>query len=290
MVLESLSTPEKAEKKPYELFFLGAMYAAIAIFLSVWVFREESSIIMILLTVISCVPLLYNTMRFEEEKDISIVNERLLIKEHAKALIFFMSLFIGFVISFSAAFIMLPQDLVQENLFDAQLNTIRTINSNVAGESTSTILNPLNTRLFTQILSNNLKVLIFCIFFSFFYGAGAIFILTWNASVISAAIGSFFRTNISTYASALGFTKAAGYFHIYSISLLRYFLHGIPEILGYFIGGLAGGIISVAVIRHDFGSKLFKHVIRDSFSLIFLAVLTLAIAAVLEVFVTPLFF
>ncbi len=286
MVLEALTTPERAEKKPSDLFFIGIMYAALAVFLAVWVFREESSMIMILLTVIACIPLLYNTMRYEEEKDVLISSERLLLREHGHALSFFMWLFVGFVIAYSLAYIFLPVDMVSD-LFRAQLNTIKSINSNtVAGQLHSS----LNAQLFMQILGNNVKVLIFCIFFSFFYGAGSIFILTWNASVISAAIGTFFRNNLSSTASSLGFSTLAAYFSTFSLSLLRYFIHGLPEILGYFIGGLAGGIISVAVIRHDFGSKLFKHIMRDSFSLIVLAIFVLFIAAVLEVYVTPLFF
>ena len=287
MVLESLTTPEKAEKSPWDLFFIGALYAAVGVFLSVWVFREESSIIMILLTVIACIPLVHNTMRYEEEKDIAIFKESILLKEHWKALSFFMCMFVGFVFAFSLAYIILPEQLVSD-LFSAQVNTIQNINSNAIGGTLKAT--SVGRELFMQILSNNLKVMLFCVFFSFFYGAGAIFILTWNASVISAAIGSFFRNGISYYAENFGLSKMAGYFHIYGLSLARYFIHGIPEILGYFIGGLAGGIISVAVIRHDFGSKTFKHIVSDSFDLIFLAAIVLIIAAFLEVYITPLFF
>jgi hypothetical protein len=60
------------------------------------------------------------------------------------------------------------------------------------------------------------------------------FILTWNASVIGAAIGNFIRTEISRYAGSLGFAKAAAYFQIISLGLLKYAIHGIPEILAYF--------------------------------------------------------
>ena len=66
--------------------------------------------------------------------------------------------------------------------------------------------------------------------------------------------------------------------------------HGVPEILAYFVAGLAGGIISVAVIRHDMKSSNFRKVLLDSIDLIFIAVFLLIIAALLEVFVTPLFF
>lgn len=288
MVLESLTTPQKAEKSPWDLIFIGAMYAAIGVFLSIWVFKEEASIVMVLLTVIATVPLVFNTMQYEESKDMVIARERTLLREHSKAIVFFTFMFVGFVFAFSFAYIFLPEDLVAD-IFDAQLSTIQNINSKVSGGS-SLEGSSIGGTLFLQILTNNLKVLLFCLFFAFFYGAGAMFILIWNASVISAAIGTFFRDHISTYVSHIGFAKIAGYFHIFSLSLLRYFIHGIPEILGYFIGGLAGGIISVAVIRHDFGTPLFNRILIDSMYLIMLAMFVLVIAALIEVFITPLFF
>lgn len=75
-----------------------------------------------------------------------------------------------------------------------------------------------------------------------------------------------------------------------SIGLLRYSLHGVPEILAYFIGGLAGGIISIAVIRHDFGTKKFERILLDSSDLLITAVVVLLIAAIIEVFITPALF
>ena len=288
MVLESLATPEKAEKKPWDLLFIGVMYAAIALFLAVWVFRDEASIVMVLLTVIACVPLMYNTLRYEEEKDTLITRQKTLLKEHGKALTFFVFLFLGFVLAFSLAYIFLPASIV-EPTFKTQTDTIKSINSQVTGESITTEATG-SGNLWMQIFLNNVKVLLFCVFFAFFYGAGAIFILTWNASVISAAIGTFFREHISAYAGQLGFVHVAGYFHIYSLSLLRYFIHGIPEILAYFVGGLAGGIISVAVIKHEFGTQVFRRILLDSSNLVFLALFVLVIAATLEVYITPLFF
>ena len=143
---------------------------------------------------------------------------------------------------------------------------------------------------YSQILFNNIKVLAFCILFAFVYGAGAIFILTWNATVIGTAIGNFIRSNIGAYASTVGIAKAGAYFQVVSLGLLRYAIHGIPEITAYFIAGLAGGIISVAVIRNDLLSRRFSHVLFDVADLVLLSVVILFAAGLLEVYVTPLFF
>jgi len=130
----------------------------------------------------------------------------------------------------------------------------------------------------------------YSLFFSFFYGAGAIFILTWNASVISAAVGNFARNILAETAKSLGYIGAWDYLSVLPISLMRYFIHGLPEIAAYFIGGLAGGIISVAVIKHDFMGDNFRKIMKDAFDLTAIAIFILFIAALLEVFVTPIFF
>ena len=283
-MLESLSSPEKLKSKPWNLFFLGAVYASIGVFLSLWVFEEQASIVMILLTVMACVPLMYNTIRYEEERDLVVEKEKTLLKEHSRILSAFMFLFLGFVFAFSLLYLFLPANTV-DSLFSSQTKTISDINSQVTGENISG--NAYAEGVLLRIFSNNLKVMLFCVFFSFFYGAGAIFILTWNASVISAAVGNFFRTNISEYASQIGLVQVGGYFYVYALSILRYFIHGIPEILAYIIGGLAGGLISVAVIKHDFSTKSFGKVLKDAFNLIILAVAVLLVAGFLEVYVTP---
>src|SRR3989344_1138514 len=289
MVLESIIGPKKAEKKPFDLFFVGFLYASVAMFLSLWIFRDQTSLVMVFLTVMAALPLVYETMKYEERKDTSNSSEYKLLKEHSKALSFLIFLFLGTVVSFSLWYILLPEKIV-DSVFNTQISTIKNINANIFGIDivTSQYINSSN--LFGQIFSNNLKVLLFSIFFSFFFGAGALFILIWNASVISTAIGNFFRVNISQYASTFGFVKLAGYFHIYSLGLLRYFIHGIPEILAYFVGGLAGGIISIAVTRHEVGTKEFTKVLIDSIDLIIIAVALLFVAGLLEVYVTPLFF
>lgn len=283
MVLESLIGPKKAEKKPLELFFLGLIYASIALFFSLWVFREQASLLMVFLTVFAATPLMVKTMSYEEKKDLKITKESVLLKEHAKALEFLMFLFLGFVVALSFWYIVLPESIVLP-AFNVQLETIKSINSNITGVSVESL------QIVWKILSNNLKVLIFSIIFAFFYGAGAIFILTWNASVIAAAIGTFFRNNISAYSQSTGLISTAGYFHIFSLSLLRYLTHGIFEILAYFMAGLASGIISFAVIKHDLDSPHFKRIIIDSLTLILLAIGILLFAALVEVYITPLLF
>lgn len=269
MVLESLISPVKAEKRPWEMFFIGLLYSSVAVIISLFLFREYASLIMIFFTVAASIPIIYRTIKLEERKDLLIHSEKVLIKEHGKALAFFMFLFLGFVVSFSIWYIFLPAE-ISSKLFEVQSDTIAEINNPLAGSA----FNLAST--FTKVLLNNMKVLLFCLVFAFFYGFGAIFILTWNASIMGVAVGNFVRTHIGNYAAIL------------PVALLKYLVHGIPEIIAYFMAGLAGGIISIAVIRHDLTSKKFKHILLDSADLTFGAIVMLVIAALLEIFVSPL--
>ncbi|MEM2915849.1 MAG: stage II sporulation protein M [Candidatus Woesearchaeota archaeon] len=282
MVLESLLNPFHAERQPWILVLVGFLYSSLGLFLSLWIFEEQASIVMVFLTVMAALPLMYQTMRVEEEKDIILSQERAILKEHGKAIRFFLALFLGFVIAYSLWYVALPSTLSQQ-LFSTQTHTISNLNQQVTGALAQ-------IGLMNKIFLNNVKVLIFCILFSFLYGSGAIFILSWNASVIGAAVGNFVRTHLAQVAETAGFIRFADYLHAASLSILRYAIHGVPEILAYFIAGLAGGVLSVAIIRHDFGTTNFEKVLLDTSDLILISIFVLFIAALIEVFVTPVFF
>lgn len=283
MVLESLINPLKAEKKPWEMFFIGLIYTSIAILLSLWIFEKYASLILVFLTVVACIPLLYSTIKLEEKKDLILDKEKTLLKEHSKVIYFLMLLFFGITVAIVLWYVFLPPGTI-DNVFGAQQQTITHINTSATGHAVQQF------QLFTKIFFNNMKVLTFCLLFAFIYGAGAIFILTWNASVIGVAIGNVIRSNLSQISSVAGLGKVGGYFNVISYGLLRYFIHGVPEIMAYFVGGLAGSIISIAIIRHDFRTKKFEHIILDSTNLIIISVFLLLIAALIEVFITPILF
>ena len=283
MVVEALLYPIKAEKKPWEMFFLGFLYASIGIFVSLWVFKEQSSLIMVFMITMAALPLFYNTIKLEEGKDMIINKESAILREHNKAISFFMYMFIGITVACTFWYVFLPASTIS-TLFDKQVGTIQSINNQVSGNSIA----GLNT--FWKIFFNNFRVLAFSVLFSFIYGAGALFILSWNATVIGAAIGNFIRTNLSAYASSIGLFTEGNYFHVVSLGLLKYSVHGIPEIAAYFYGGLAGGILSAALIRKHFRTEKFSKIMVDFSELILVAVGFLIAAGFLEVYVTPVLF
>jgi len=288
-MLETLLNPKKAERKPWEMLIIGALYAALSVviadflFSKNFVFEKHIGMLIVFFTVIFSIPFFFYMIKYEEEKGIRIESERGLLKEHAKALAALSFLFIGYVIAFSVLFIILPSETVNRN-FRTQIETYCIINNRfdieqclanpVSGYSKNVHLNVKEgMNRVAAILSNNFYVLLFSLFFSFLFGAGAIFILVWNASVIAAAIGLFARSHANLL---LGFG--------------RYMLHGLPEIASYFIVALAGGIIGSALIKQEFGRERFWRILEDSLDLIILGLLVLIISAFIEVFITPIIF
>jgi uncharacterized membrane protein SpoIIM required for sporulation len=281
MVLEMLLNPMKAERSPWELFFLGLVYSSVAIFLSMLIFSDHIGLVMVFLTTLACTHLVHGAMRLEEKKDMSqkLHGEVSLLREHSKAIEVFMFLFLGFVVAFSLWYVVLPTSMTQQ-IFGLQEDTINAVNGNISG-------NAVGEGFFAKIFFNNVKVLLFTLLFAFFYGAGSIFILSWNAAIVGVAIGSFARNALASVAREAGLLGASGYLSSYSLGLLRYLTHGVFEIAAYFIAALAGGIISFAIARHDFNSPQFKHVALDALDLMVISVVVLMFAAVVEVFVTP---
>ncbi len=279
MALESIVSPFSAVEKPGHMFFTGLIYASLAVFLSNWVFRDSASLIMVFLTVLASVPIMYSTMKMEENVTVKLKDEISILKRHARVVEYLMFLFLGFVVAYTFWFGILPGE-VTENLFSTQLQTIEGINNQVSGKVVSGAATG-SGNMFLQIFLNNFKVLLFALFFSFFYGAGAIFILTWNASVIAAAAGTFIQKTVAAGTHIAGAVPLA---------ILRYAIHGIPEIAAYFVAGLAGGIISVAMINRDLETGKFRRIVLDVIDLCLIAIVILVLAALLEVYVTPLFF
>lgn len=279
MVLESLFNPFIVKKKPWEMFFAGFLYSVIGLSLSYLVFREVAGILMVFLIVIAALPLVYTTINNEEELDIKNYKETVLLKEHTKVIIFLVFLFLGITAALVLSYVLLPQDTTN-SIFSLQEKAIVNVNNYVQGNVTK-------LDVFVRIFTNNLKVLFFCLLFSLLYGTGAVFILTWNASVIATAIGSLVKTELAKTASLIGFNSLSSYFGTATFSFFRYMTHGILEIIAYFIIGLAGGIISIAIIRKDMEND---RVVTDALDLILISLGFLVVAGLIEVYITPLFF
>jgi uncharacterized membrane protein SpoIIM required for sporulation len=296
MVLEAVVVPESWERHPGRMFFIGFLYASLGMFLGVWVFGKYSSISGIFLTTIPLVVIMYRALACEEEKDLKICKEYLLIKEHLHILWFFLYLFLGLTLAYTFWYTFLPVlsmalgesyilPNVSDKIFSSQIDTINSVRVEI--ETTGAAIS--KTGQLVMIMENNIKVLAFCVLFSFIYGAGAIFILTWNASVIGVAIGNVIREGFKQLGVWGGNPTIEHYFIVLPMGF-SYLIHGIPEITSYFLGSLAGGIISAAVACHHWKSKNFQHIVWDSIDLTLLSVIILVLAGLIEVYITPVLF
>tara|TARA_Y100000310_G_scaffold78020_1_gene74645 strand:+ start:46112 stop:46969 length:858 start_codon:yes stop_codon:yes gene_type:complete len=282
MVLESLFNPFSVKKKPWEMYFAGLMFSGIGFFVSYLVFRDIAGILAVFLTAIAALPIFYTTIKNEEELDLKLEDEWSLLKEHTKVVIFFILFFLGVLTTFTATYLALPGDSVSD-VFIFQENAIKDIQVSVS-DSNRITGGASGSLYFKGIFFNNIKVLFFCIIFSFLYGTGAIFVLTWNASVVAVAIGNLFKSKIAISAAAVGLPSIAGYFSVASFSVLRYMLHGILEMAAYMVAGLAGSIVSIALIKHN----LKEHkVLVDALDLLLISIGLLVVAGIVEVYISP---
>jgi uncharacterized membrane protein SpoIIM required for sporulation len=287
MVLESLSNAYDAEMHPAKLILHGAIYSVVAILLSLWTFPQYASIVMVFFISLACMPVLYAIIKYEEDKDYHAKKEWFLIKEHSRAILAYLALFLGITLTLALAFFVLPESTIH-TLFEAQIYTYGSINphQDVSAQITGQVTSSLSY--FNKIFLNNMRVLVLAILFSFVYGAGAIFIMTWNASVLALAIGYTIRSKLGLLAAHEGLQQVGNWLGVGAHTIiLRYGIHGFLEISAYMTAGLAGGIISVAAIRHHYSTKAFEHIVVDSADLILIAIALLLVGAGWEAWITP---
>jgi len=279
MVLESILNFSTARKRPWDTFLMGVLYTTISLFVSYFIFEEYASIIMVFLTTLAAVPLFYTTINSEEKTDIQLSTENSILREHFRVILFLMFFFAGATTSLALWYTFLPSGMV-EKIFTSQLTTLVNIDNSISGAVTQ-------PGSFIQILLNNVHVLTITFFFSLIYGVGALFILVWNAAVIGAAIGHIIRSGFDQLVQYTGVQQIGSYITIFSSGFLRYIIHGPAEILAYFVGALAGGILSVAIVRKDVFGKKRKRIVRDITELLVIAFSLVFIAALVEVYIVP---
>lgn len=256
MVLERLVTVRDALRQPVWVFIVGGIISSLSLAISFIVFQTSIGLFSCFLTTFASIPFMLNLARYEEsviESSVSL-QEMNIFRRHERILKAYIAFFAGMILTQSIIFIILPENIT-EQLFEDQIREISRIRGSFAFAGT-----------FLSIFTNNASVLTLCFLFSFLFGAGAIFILSWNASVLSAAIGMT--------AKSLGGLKAM------PLAILTYFPHGTLEILAYFIGGIAGSLVSVALTKKR--PYRLSLVIKDSLELMCGAFILLLIAAGIE--------
>jgi len=300
MVLESLVSPKEAENHPLDMLIFGFVVATTGVWLAYYIFPQGASAWFLFFTVMSLVPLIYRVFYIEEGKDCEKITKGSLWARHDEVILVYLFMFFGMMIAFSFWFSILPQDIISVMFKDQigevmRIQSLRTVlvGSMIGtGGITAFMLSKFSSmivskvRLLELILANNLRLLFLFIAFSFVFGAGALLLLTWNAAVVGVAIGNLVRTTIASGASLT--SKTASYFMAFPISFLSFFVHGIFEILGYFVGAIAGGIFSVAIVRKHYHTPHFRRIAKDVGLLLGISIGLMLIGGIIEVYITPL--
>ena len=116
-----------------------------------------------------------------------------------------------------------------------------------------------------------------CFIIALLTGDGAIFLITWNASVWGTIFG------LTAKNAALFSGKQA--LVLFGIIMLVVFPHMILEAISYFLGAISGGVISKDVLLEEFASNRFLEVFGLNLYLLLFALLFLVLGALVETFV-----
>lgn len=267
-MIELLIDIERIMKKPHYMFPWAFVLGSIAILISnVLAYKiyvpnsvNLSGLFSVLFAVIPAAYFITRAINAEEaieEKYIERHLRKSLWKRHEKYILTLLFFFAGVTVSFALWSMVLSPDF-----FQIQTLKINSIQGRIMDGLSVDV-----ARTFNTILVNNLQVMSFSILFSFIFGAGAIFIIMWNASVLGVYIGEL--------------SKSLWDIPIVSLSFLP---HGIPEIAGYVVAGFAGSIISVAILRGNTNSRVLRGVLFDAGKLIILAIVLIALGAFIEAY------
>lgn len=267
MVLEHLFPEEWLEKKTRYAFLLGAGYSIIAIIIARILFPADPALVAVAITSLLLLPELYKIFTLEERREDR--EKRFSMKELWKDSIPFIKiyifLFLGIFFVYAIAAVILPS-MSTNTLFREQLAM-----RGISGDAV------IDMGTFWEILINNWWVMAACFILSLLTGDGAIFLITWNASVWGTIFG------ITAKYAAL-FAKANPLYYLMLI-LLIVFPHMMLEALSYILASISGAVISKDVILEKFESKRFNEVFLYNFMLFLFGVLFLILGALVEAYV-----
>jgi len=269
-MLESLVKYNEIERRPWIMFPWALLLSSVGILFSLQLSYQVyisgnvfnlTGLFSVIFTIIPSVYFLTLFIKKEEamdEKDIARHYEKGFWLRHNKDILIFLFYFFGLTFSFAFWANALPAGTFQIQTMKVQ--EIRALVGNMLEGSAG--LNEFGA--FTQVLANNLQVTGFAFIFSLLFGAGAVFIIVWNASILGVYIGRL----------------SEAFYHIPAVSL-NFLPHGIPEIGCYLLAGIGGSLISAAVIRSHKKDIMFG-VILDALKLLGLGILFVFLGDVIE--------
>ena len=274
MVLEHLFPEDWLEKKGLYAFILGVVYSIIGIIIASILFPGDPALVAVAFTSMLLLPELYKIFDIEERQDSmeKKVSLGTLLKGDTDVVRIYIFLFLGILLVYSIGTIVLPS-FQTNSLFREQLE-IR-FGQGFAGSAVSGT--NFSSKLFWSLLSNNFLVMLAAFIFALLAGDGAIFLITWNASVWGAIFGITAK-NAALFAGENPYV-------LFGIVMLIVFPHMILEALSYFCAAISGSVISKGVLLEQFASNRFLQVFSFNLYLLVFALVFLLLGAVVETWV-----
>lgn len=266
-MLEMLLNPERVESRPVQIFFLGMILAVASFFITYIIevpspCKSGAGLLFASFITIAATPIFMSLFKKEEikAKCIRPCLKPEYFREHEVIIKSFFYFFFGVVLATYLLYTFLPEEITNYVFYDQQYSIeTKTFTGRFVGD------------LFWNILLNNTIVLILAFILSLMFGAASVFVLTWNASVL----GVFLSVIDKLYKLPPVVSLPA--------SFLMILPYGFFEFLGYFIGAVAGGILSVGIIKEGLSCE-FREVCYDAFIYLLIGFACIFFGAFIESF------
>lgn len=266
-MLEQILRINRLQKRHYFALLLGFIYSLIGAVTAFFLFRDFMSLAMLFLTTLLLVPTIMAYLKKEEtiERKSGL---RHFFKNHRDIfetyLFIFHGVFLGFLlIGFFS--LTVHYDLNSYQFDFLKVRGVVPEGVNVVPESTLGHVG--------SVLTRNITVDLIAFLLSIAYGAGAMFLIVYNGSIFASFIVLLIKYLSTTTLHATA---------VFSTMLI----HLVPEISGFLLAAIAGGVISKALTKEKIGSNAFRNVVKDATVMFLMSLLLIVSAAFLEIYVT----
>ncbi len=260
MVFEQLLESSRVKKHPFFIILLCFFYVLVAYGVAYIFFESMVSVVAIFTLTLLLVPSLHHLLCSEEniERKAGIHH---FLRNHRDFFKVYGFSFLGVVLGLLVVNFMLPADLFsyQTDFLVKQqgITRMQEFGQRPYAPGFSDVM---------SLFSFNLEVALICLVLSVFYGAGAVFLVVFNASLFA----TFF----------LFITKNIGSALVSSVLFFQF----LPEILGFLLAAVAGAILSAAIVRENWHSFYFRHVLQNTVIMFLIAIALIFLAALIEIF------
>ncbi len=274
----------------FRLFIIAFIASLVSIAIMARTFTEHTGVLANAFILIVFLPMIHRIFVLERGKEIILMSFKRysffgFILRHKILIITYLILLLGVAFGFATGYVVFGK--ASPSLFKSQINVLSQteavkkeslpVTGATAGEISETAKKEQEVAgkekkkfwmVFFFLLKNNITVVTIAILLSFLYASGGLFLIFWNASILGVLLGyEVVRTQ--------GIFTA-----LYNFILIL--PHGMFEMVGYFVGGIAGTVLSMALFEIKERGEASYILVMDTLWLVLLAALFILIGACIE--------